>query len=91
MSIELDDTALDISCTQTKKTLNESIEGENERVGDETKEETERVDNESMKINFLSQPSEGSHESKEGEIESMGNETKGETERRDNKSMKIVS
>ena len=59
-------------------------------MGDETKEETERVDNEGMKINFLSQPSEGSDESKEGEIERVGNETKGETERIDNESMKIT-
>ena len=89
MSIELDDTALDISCTQTKHTSNESLEGENERVSDETKEEIERVDNEGMKINFLSQPSEGSDESEEGEIERVGNE-KGETERIDIDSMKIA-
>ena len=76
-SITLDDTALlDISCrTLTKKTLSESLEGENERVGNEAEWENERVDTETER------ESERVDTETEGENERVYTETEWENER----------
>ena len=89
-SITLDDTALlDISCrTLTKNTLNESLEGENERVGNEAEWENERVDVETERESErVDTETEGENErvdvETERESERVDTETEGENERVD--------